>query len=240
MREILSSIWGSAMGRAVLGSLGLHLLALLTGLILLRPRFTIPPPLDAIPVDFIAMAAPEPAITERQEPRPAAPPQVVPDPLKPKPEKKPPRPVEKPPPPKPVEKPKPTPELPKVGSRDSTEVLKSELPKVGDMRGAMQMRVEGEALPYAYYLAIIQRKIASFWEPPAGIDQNAAEVACVVRFRIERDGSVATSHVEEPSGTSFFDTSALRALERARPLPPLPEEYPGQYLVIHLRFVYAR
>ena len=230
------------MGRAVSGSVLLHLLGLVVGAILLRPHFQIPKPLDAIPVDFIAMAAPEPALTERQAPAPAVPPEVVPDPLKPKPkpEPKPPKPEVKPPPPKPVEKNKPQPERPKVGSRDSTQVLKSELPRVGEMRGAMQMRVEGEALPYSYYLAIIQRKIASFWEPPAGLDQNSAEAACIVWFRIERNGNVTVNHVEEPSGISVFDTSALRALERALPLTPLPEEYPGQFLIIHLRFVYAR
>jgi TonB family protein len=115
----------------------------------------------------------------------------------------------------------------------------SELPRVGDLRGAMQMRVEGEVLPYAYYLSIVQRKIASFWEPPAGIDQQPGEVVAVVWFRIEKDGAVQSNHVEEPSGINPFDTSALRALTRALPLPRLPEDYPGDHLIIHLRFVYS-
>jgi TonB family protein len=229
------------MRRSIVLSLCIH--AFLAGLfsLVLRPRFRVPSPLDAIPIDFVALAAPEPALVVREQAAPAAPRDAVPDPLKPKPKKPPePKPEKKEPVKKPVEKPKPQPDLPKVGSADTTQTLRSELPRVGDLRGAMQMRVEGPALPYAYYLSLVQRKIASYWEPPAGIAEAGGEVAATVWFRIERDGSVLASRVEASSGMGLFDTSALRALERAKPLMPLPEEYPGQYLIIHLRFVYAK
>jgi TonB family protein len=101
----------------------------------------------------------------------------------------------------------------------------------------MQIQVEGEVLPYSYYLAVVQQKIASYWDPPPDLGGN--EVAVVVWFRIEKDGSIKTSYIEEPSGSTVFDTSALRALERSAPLPPLPIEYPGDHLIIHLRFVYS-
>jgi protein TonB len=251
------------MRQALLVSLVLHALGFAIVAAAVRPRFTVPPRLQAIPVDFIAMAAPAPALTERARPTPARSPALtertrtvpakpvesVPDPLQPRPRREPPRrnpPREEPRPaepkreePKSKPEPKPQPDLLRQGSADTTQVMRSELPRVGDLRGAMQMRVDGEVLPYAYYLSIVQRKIAGFWEPPAGIDQQPGEVAAIVWFRIEKDGAVRSNSVEEPSGISPFDASALRALTRALPLPPLPQNYPGDHLIIHLRFVYS-
>jgi TonB family protein len=247
------------MRRALLVSLGLHAVGLVLVAVAVRPRFAVPPRLQGIPVDFIALAAPAPALTERARPTPAASPALtertrtgpakpvdsVPDPLQPRPRREPPR--RSPPDQEPQREeskrkpePKPQPDLLRQGSADTTRAMRSELPRVGDLRGAMQMRVEGDPLPYAYYLSIVQSKIASFWEPPAGIEQQPGEVAVIVWFRIEKDGAVRSSYLEEPSGISPFDSSALRALARALPLPPLPEDYPGDHLIIHLRFVYSR
>ena len=230
-----------SMRRSLVFSLVVHLLLLLAATLFARPHFQVPKPLTAIPFDFVATAAPAPALVERQRPaEPSQRPDAVPDPLKPKPKPKKvePEPPKKEPAKKPVDKPKPQRDLPKVGSADTTQVLRSELPQVGNLKGAMQLRVEGAPLPYAYYLAGVQRKISSFWEPPAGIATAQGEVAAIVWFRIERNGSVQVNHVEEPSGMNIFDLSALRALERALPFPPLPPEYTGEYLIIHLRFVY--
>lgn len=284
------------MHRALLVSLGLHALGLALVGAAVRPRFTVPPRLQQIPIDFIALAAPSPAITERadSEPegslelaelareKPVPPPRQLhprrsaepsrrrPEPARPLPRRDEPRGEEaRRPEPKRVEpyraelnraetKPaelgragplreeprrEPTPtsqaQLPRQGRADTTVVMRSELPRVGDLRGAMQMRVDGEVLPYTYYLSIVQRKISSFWELPAGIEDRPGEVAAMVRFRIERDGAVRSSYCETPSGVNPFDACALRAVARALPLPRLPEDYPGDHLIIHLRFVYS-
>jgi hypothetical protein len=101
----------------------------------------------------------------------------------------------------------------------------------------MQKRAEGEVLPYACDLSIVQRKIAGFWEPPAGIEQQPGEVAAIIRCCIEKDGAVRSSHVEEPPGINPFATFARCA--RALAPPPLPEDYPGDHLSIHLCFAYS-
>ena len=64
-----------SMRSALLASLALHVAGLALVATAVRPRFTMPPRLQAIPVDFIALAAPGPALTERtrftQVPAPA-------------------------------------------------------------------------------------------------------------------------------------------------------------------------
>jgi TonB family protein len=64
------------------------------------------------------------------------------------------------------------------------------------------------------------------------------EVATIINFRIDRRGNVTASYVEEPSGDLAFDTASLRAVIESGPFPPLPQEYVGDWLGIHLRFVY--
>lgn len=59
-----------------------------------------------------------------------------------------------------------------------------------------------------------------------------------VRFRIHRDGRVAGIRIIEPSGTLAFDRCATLALEASDPLPPLPEDFPGESEGITARFLY--
>ena len=62
------------------------------------------------------------------------------------------------------------------------------------------------------------------------------ETACVVYFRIQRSGQVSDVKVETSSGLPFYDRAATRALFAANPLPPLPPEFRGESLGVHLRF----
>jgi TonB family protein len=203
------------------------------------------PPLTQIQrkhvINVVSLAAPPRARVTR-EPLPTAPHRtpVPPRKVEPKVEKATPKvvPNEQLPAPPPKKR-RAQPDLPKVGSEDTTRVARSELPAVGNLRGMMAMWAEGEALPYSYYFEVLQTKIASYWEPPSSLDRSPGEVAAVIRFRIERPGTVSNRYVEEPSGSNAFDTAALRALDFSTPFPPLPEEYPGNSLIIHLRFVYS-
>jgi TonB family protein len=125
-----------------------------------------------------------------------------------------------------------------TGRLDGGGVVRTALPQVGDHGGALEIRADGEDMEYSYYFAMLLRKIAEYWEPPAG--RWGDEMAAVVRFTVLRDGTVPPVSVEEPSGLGEFDASAMRAVTRAAPLPPLPQDYSGDNIVFHLRFVYSR
>jgi protein TonB len=61
-----------------------------------------------------------------------------------------------------------------------------------------------------------------------------------VKFEIRRDGSVATSIVEQSSGSGLLDRVALSAIEQVKQrIPPLPAEYKENTLVFHLKFPYG-
>ncbi len=242
--------------RAFIISLASHVLLLGGATVLARPHFKVPEPIPSIPVSLVGMPAPARALMERARGGGGAPKEVVP-PRKPE-AKKPEQPK---PQPKPVTKEtkpkestlksvrpgaastkpdeKPQRDLPKRGGADTLQTVRTDLPAIGNLHGSMQMQIEGQELPYSYYLGIIQDKIASLWEPAAALESEGREIVTTVWFRIERDGQVSSYHIEEPSGSALYDQSAMRALVRAAPLPPLPEGYTGDHLIIHLSFVYT-
>ena len=69
------------------------------------------------------------------------------------------------------------------------------------------------------------------WFKPA----QEVSVKPVVRFSVERDGTVSNPEIEVSSGLPFVDRAALRAVIAAS-LPPLPPEYGGSRLGVHLIF----
>jgi TonB family protein len=86
--------------------------------------------------------------------------------------------------------------------------------------------------PFAYYAEQIQSLVGANWLKP----DVPAGTACVVTFRIQRSGQVTEVKVETPSGLGFYDRAATRSVYAANPLPPLPPEFRGEELGVHIRF----
>jgi TonB family protein len=94
--------------------------------------------------------------------------------------------------------------------------------------------------PFNYYLQFLSDKISSSWFTSL-VDPGVSGVfQTQVYFKIYRNGQVADLKVEVSSGVPAFDLSALRAIQTASPFAPLPSEYDGQYLGIHLIFEHSR
>jgi TonB family protein len=62
----------------------------------------------------------------------------------------------------------------------------------------------------------------------------------MVRFTIQRDGTIASVQVERSSGYPTLDFPATRAVLLTRKLPPLPQPYTEPTLGVHLSFEYSR
>ena len=96
-------------------------------------------------------------------------------------------------------------------------------------------RIEGaEALGYSYYLNVILTRISDNWmNPYAG---EVKTLNATVMFVIERDGTVKDVKIEKKSGDAAYDASCERALLVLDRLPPLPPEFTGPRLKLHLEF----
>ena len=95
--------------------------------------------------------------------------------------------------------------------------------------------VEGQRFPFSYFLAAIERKVSQNWF--SGVSSGADGLTCLVFFRLSRDGRVDDVRIEQGSGNTYFDKSAMRAVRSAAPFPPLPRAFTDNYLGIHFTFV---
>lgn len=96
--------------------------------------------------------------------------------------------------------------------------------------------VDAETFAFAYYLGAVQNKISGNWDPPGGILKLGQTEKATVYFKILRNGQIKDLSIESSSGIFFFDQSALRAVSRSVPLPPLPVGYGEESLGIHFDF----
>ena len=229
-------------GRKVLGFLASTLLhgGLLAGALLVPgllaeepktleyvPVLLVPPP--AVGVENPAPPPrpepePEPEPAPREpEPKPAADVPVLPDEEKPKrPEPKPePRPETPPPRPDPPANALPGPQGSPTGDPGSSFT-----------QGAAVLGVEDPSFTYGYYLDRLVVAIKSQWMRP----KMGSGIEAVVHFRIREDGAVEDVRIAQSSGYNSFDLAALRAVQAAAPLPPLPRSYAKGSLGVNLIF----
>ena len=103
---------------------------------------------------------------------------------------------------------------------------------VGGNVGVSGATLDDADFKYSYYIERMLVAIGMNWFKPA----QAGDVSPVIHFRIERDGTISDASVERSSGLPFVDRAALRAVVTSSPLPPLPSEYGGSQLGVHLKF----
>jgi TonB family protein len=83
------------------------------------------------------------------------------------------------------------------------------------------------------YIATMMVRIRQAWQQNQGSTGQT-----LVKFTIQRDGTLTNAEIERPSGTSTLDLAALRAILSTRTLPPLPDAFPNPTLTVHLNFQY--
>ena len=104
----------------------------------------------------------------------------------------------------------------------------------GSPQGSGAMTLNVSDFPFAWYLRTVQAKITERWAGKAIPGQQP-----VATFEISRDGRVLGLAVEKPSGNPYYDQAALRAITEAAPFPPLPDEFTGPVLRVHLGFNFS-
>ena len=85
------------------------------------------------------------------------------------------------------------------------------------------------------YLQTMLQLIRRNWNPKQGAVGSA-----VVKFVIRRDGALTQVEVVKASNNVILDLESRRAVYQTGKVPPLPPQYTGQNLTIHLTFEYQR
>lgn len=94
--------------------------------------------------------------------------------------------------------------------------------------------------PYTYYLQAVTDRISANWFTSLVDPGVRGNFQTVVYFKILRNGQTTDISVKESSGVESLDMSAIRAIQRSTPFPPLPSDYDQEYLGIFLIFEHSK
>jgi len=121
--------------------------------------------------------------------------------------------------------------------RPAAQVEKPEKSNAGKSTiGGEDIQLDVEEFPFSYYLAIVQSRIQTNWEPPVTPSRRAWKKRTVVHFRIQRNGRITEIRILDGSGDYLYDQSCLRAVTLSNPLPPLPFDFSKQSLGVGFAF----
>jgi len=96
------------------------------------------------------------------------------------------------------------------------------------------LKISGTAGSNPYW-ARVQSIISSQWEPPP-IDMAGQAYTMIVRFRLQRDGTIKDVAVQQSSGNPYFDMAGQRAVLRPRVLPGFPADMTDSYKDVEMVF----
>ena len=127
-----------------------------------------------------------------------------------------------------------TPPATPATSRATAEPLRTGRPNAPSVSGS-NLSVDASDFPFTYYLRQLHAKVAERWRRPVLVASE--QVSAVVYFEIDREGQLrGEPKIKQSSGNELYDQSALRAVVESLPFPPLPREFPGQYLKVNFGF----
>ncbi|MBW1895738.1 MAG: TonB family protein [Deltaproteobacteria bacterium] len=86
------------------------------------------------------------------------------------------------------------------------------------------------------YNAEIWHQIQKNWAFSEEMARGLRDLEATIVVKIMKEGEIRDIWFERRSGNSYFDDSALKAVKKADPLPPLPKGYTGSYYEVGFRF----
>lgn len=96
--------------------------------------------------------------------------------------------------------------------------------------GAAVATFDNVDFTYSYYVDQMLSLIHANWVRPT----LGGDVEALIHFTIRSDGKVSDIRIVRSSGYNSFDLAAMRAIQAASPLPPLPSSYRHGTLGVNL------
>lgn len=130
----------------------------------------------------------------------------------------------------------PYPETDKTGMYEALEKL------IGKYTPVSSQNINVTPSYLSIYFAVIQSEVRAHWENPSGVEilsEEETNKKTVVSFNILRSGRLADYKIQNASGNRTLDNLAISAVKNADPLPPLPSDYPEDFLRVILDFNYS-
>lgn len=106
--------------------------------------------------------------------------------------------------------------------------------------GEGSIQVSDPNFTFLYYINLIRNRIQKNWQPPQLTSISSPKIQAMVSFNISRSGKISQIYLEQSTSNLAFDLSTQRAIQAVAQLPPLPDEYSGQELKVHIEFEVLR
>jgi TonB family protein len=109
----------------------------------------------------------------------------------------------------------------------------------GQALGNLDILSDTRGVDFGPYLNRILHAVRENWYlhiPESVRDGKKGKLA--IEFAILKDGSIAGLQLTDSSGDIPLDRAAWAGITDSNPFPPLPTEFPGQYLSLRFRFYY--
>jgi colicin import membrane protein len=91
-------------------------------------------------------------------------------------------------------------------------------------------------IKHKIYYNLIWKRIRSVWVLPDAALAGQKNLEAIIGIRISPSGQIEDIQFEKKSGNPTFDESALRAIQKSNPLPPLPPGFEGGRFDVGVRF----
>jgi colicin import membrane protein len=92
------------------------------------------------------------------------------------------------------------------------------------------------SIKFKIYYNLLWQRIRSVWVLPEEALRGKKNLETIIAIRIAKDGQIEDIQFEKKSGNAHLDESALRAIKKANPLPPLPSGMVGDKFDVGVRF----
>jgi colicin import membrane protein len=85
------------------------------------------------------------------------------------------------------------------------------------------------------YIGAVWSRVKQNWTMPQAL-MPEKDITTIIDVRIARSGALMNADFEKHSGNRYFDDSALRAVKKSSPFPPLPHWIMDNNIEIGIRF----
>ncbi|MBI5179042.1 MAG: energy transducer TonB [Nitrospinae bacterium] len=93
--------------------------------------------------------------------------------------------------------------------------------------------------PYEWHIRMMEGKIFTNWDTLSFNYFTDRPIKVTIYYKINREGKITHIEIEQSSLNNNIDRSALEAVQKSAPFPPLPPGYKEETLDVHFGFTLA-
>ena len=122
-----------------------------------------------------------------------------------------------------------------VGAIRQKELAKPETAAAASAPGRAKMPEAEVNTQAKEYIGVVWSRVKGNWTMPQTL-MPKENIETIIDVKISRSGALEYVEFEKRSGNRYFDDSALRAVKKSSPFPPLPDWIMDKNIEIGIRF----